>query len=118
MTEPEADHFDRSEDRRPFVAKGYVDILVLGEGTVGRATCEPGWRWSDHVRPIAGTDSCRMNHVGFVLSGRLGWAMDDGTELETSEGDAFSIPSGHDAWVIGAETCIFLDFAGMEGYAL
>lgn len=117
MTGPEVDDFDRSGERRPFVDKGHVDLLVLGEGTVGRATCEPGWRWSEHVKPIAGTGSCRMNHVGFVLSGRLCWAMDDGTQLESSAGEAFSIPSGHDAWVVGDEACVFVDFAGMEGYA-
>lgn len=114
---PEASPFDASSERRPFAAKGYVDILVLGDGTVGRATCEPGWRWSEHVRPIARTESCRVNHFGYVLSGRLCWAMDDGTELETAAGEAFAIPPGHDTWVVGDEPCVFLDFAGMESYA-
>lgn len=116
-TEPEVGDFERSPDRRPFVAKGYVEILVLGDGTVGRATCEPGWRWSEHVKPIARTDSCRMNHIGYVLSGTLHWAMDDGSDCQTSAGEAFSVPAGHDAWVVGDEPCVFLDFAGMEGYA-
>jgi quercetin dioxygenase-like cupin family protein len=114
---PEVGDFDRTEERRPFAAKGYVDILTLGEGTVGRATCEPGWRWSEHVKPIARSESCRMNHIGVILSGRLGWELDDGSLIETSAGEAFSIPPGHDAWVIGDEACVFIDFSGMEGYA-
>lgn len=117
MAAPQVFDFDSSKDRRAFTDKGYVDILVLGEGTVGRATCEPGWRWSEHVQAIAGTESCRMNHLGYVLSGTLHWVMDDGTEAATAAGQAFAIPPGHDAWVVGNETCVFLDFAGMEGYA-
>jgi quercetin dioxygenase-like cupin family protein len=117
MTGPEVGDFDQTRDRRPFADKGYVEILTLGDGTVGRATCEPGWRWSEHVKPIAQTDSCRMNHVGFILSGRLCWAMDDGTEVQTSAGEIFTIPPGHDSWVLGDEACVFIDFAGMEGYA-
>ena len=117
MGEPETGDFDLAQDRRPFIDKGYVDILTLGNGTVGRATCEPGWRWSEHVKPIARTESCRMNHFGIILSGRLRWAMDDGTELETSAGEAFAIPPAHDSWVVGDEPCVFVDFAGMEQYA-
>ena len=117
MSGAEVGHFDRAAERRPFADKGYVELLTLGTGTAGRATCEPGWRWSEHVKPIAGTESCRINHLGIVLSGRLHWAMDDGTEAETSTGEVFAIPPGHDAWVIGDESCVFVDFAGMEVYA-
>jgi hypothetical protein len=117
MGDPEVADFSAARDRRPFVAKGYVEILTLGEGTVGRATCEPGWHWSEHVKPIAHTDSCRMDHLGIILSGTLCWAMDDGTELRTTAGEAFTIPPGHDAWVLGDEPCVFVDFAGMDGYA-
>lgn len=117
MAEPELGDFERTRDRRQFVDKGFVDILALGDGTVGRATCEPGWRWSEHVGPISRTESCLVNHLGYVLAGRMRWAMADGTELETAAGQAFSIPADHDAWVVGDEACVFLDFAGMESYA-
>lgn len=97
--------------------KGRVDILKVGDGVIGRATFEPGWRWSEHVKPLAGTDSCQASHVGYVISGRQKVIMDDGTELEFGPGDVVAIPAGHDGVVVGDEPCVFLDFAGMEHYA-
>jgi quercetin dioxygenase-like cupin family protein len=90
---------------------------VLGEITVGRGVLEPGWRWSEHVQPLAGTDSCEASHTGYVLSGRMRVAMADGVEGEAGPGFAFVIPPGHDAWVVGDEPCVFLDFTGMDEYA-
>jgi hypothetical protein len=114
----ERKRFDDPDDTRPFQEKkGHVKIVNIGDGVVGLATFEPGWKWSDHVKPIAGTDSCQAAHVGYVLSGRQVIRMDDGTQIEIGPGDVVSIPSGHDGWTIGEEPCVVLDFAGMATYA-
>ena len=109
--------FDNPDDTRPFQEKGHVKIVNVGDGVVGLATFDPGWKWSDHVKPIAGTESCQAEHVGYVLSGRQVILMDDGTQLEIGPGDVVSIPAGHDGWTIGDEPCVVLDFAGMATYA-
>jgi len=80
------------------VDKGKVDIVNLGGVTVGRGVVEPGWRWTEHARPIAGTESCQAAHTGYILAGRMQVVMDDGTEGRAGPGDAFVIPPGHDAW--------------------
>ncbi len=109
--------FSSPDETRPFQAKGRVDILKFGEGVVGRAVFEPGWKWSTHVKPIAGTESCQAAHSGYVLSGRMHIVMDDGTEADMGPGDYAVIPPGHDAWTVGNETCVVLDVSGMEQYA-
>jgi quercetin dioxygenase-like cupin family protein len=113
----EAKSLDSPDETRPFAAKGKADIVKVGDVTVGRGVFEPGWRWSEHVKPIAGTDSCQAPHAGYVLSGRMHVRMDDGTEAEVGPGDAFVISPGHDAWTVGDEACVALDFSGMESYA-
>jgi uncharacterized cupin superfamily protein len=117
MAKLERKRFDEADETRPFRDKGHVELVSLGDGVVGRATFQPGWKWSDHVKPIAGTPSCQAAHVGYVLSGRQRILMDDGSELDISAGDVVSIPSGHDGWTIGDEPCVVLDFAGMANYA-
>ncbi|HVB27398.1 MAG TPA: cupin domain-containing protein [Mycobacteriales bacterium] len=117
MAGMERKRFDAPDETRPFQAKGQAEIVNIGGGVVGRATFEPGWKWSEHVRPVAGTDSCQAAHLGYVLSGRQEIVMDDGTRLEVGPGDVVSIPSGHDAWTIGDEPCVLLDFSGMANYA-
>jgi quercetin dioxygenase-like cupin family protein len=117
MTQAEAKSLDSPEETREFVSNGKTDIVKIGEVTIGRAVFEPGWRWSEHVKPIAGTASCQAHHVGYCLSGRMGVRMEDGTEMEVGPGDAAVIPPGHDAWTIGDEACVMLDFSGMETYA-
>jgi quercetin dioxygenase-like cupin family protein len=117
MAGVEKKRFDQPDDTRPFQSKGGVEILNIGGGVVGRATFEPGWRWSDHVKPIVGGDSCQAAHFGYVVSGRQIIHMDDGTELEIGAGDVVSIPAGHDGWTIGDEPCVVLDFSGMANYA-
>jgi len=117
MASFERKRFDAPDETRPFQDKGKVEILNIGGGVVGRAIFEPGWKWSEHVRPIAGTDTCQAAHVGYVVSGRQIVLMDDGTEFEIGPGDVISIPAGHDGWTIGDETCVVLDFAGMADYA-
>ncbi len=108
--------FTKPDETRPF-EKGRAEIVRLEEGTVGRGVFEPGWKWSECVKPIAGTESCEAAHLGFVVQGRMHLRMNDGQEDEIGPGDVLMIPPGHDAWVVGDETCVVLDFAGMEHYA-
>jgi class 3 adenylate cyclase len=96
--------------------RGRIEIVELDDTVVGRMTYEPGWRWSVDVRPIAGTDTCQYHHVGMALSGVLRVQMPDGTELEIGPGDVFEIPPGHDAWVVGDEPWISVDFEAMRTY--
>ncbi|MBI3185752.1 MAG: cupin domain-containing protein [Myxococcales bacterium] len=105
------------DETRPFTDKGRAELLKLGDVTVGRAVFEPGWRWSKHVKPIAQTDQCESAHVGYCLSGKMRVRMKDGEEAEFGPGDVVTIAPGHDAWVVGEEECVFLDFAGLEHYA-
>ncbi len=78
---------------------------------------EPGWVWSEHVKPIAETDSCQSAHTGYVLEGHMVVKMDDGSELEYGPGDAFYMPPGHDAWVVGKQRCVLIDVTGFGKYA-
>lgn len=96
---------------------GQIELVNVDGGTVGRATFQPGWRWSEHVKPIAGTDSCQVAHVGYQVSGRMGVRLDDGEEQEFGPGDYVSIPPGHDGWVIGDEPAVMIDWQGMTDYA-
>jgi quercetin dioxygenase-like cupin family protein len=109
--------FAAPDETRPFADKGGIDLVTVGGSVVGRATFEPGWRWSEHVGPLVGRTSCVSTHVGVVLSGRQGVRMDDGTEIVVSAGDIFCIPPGHDGWTVGDEPCVVLDFAGAAEYA-
>jgi quercetin dioxygenase-like cupin family protein len=97
--------------------KGRFEIYAVGPMTVGRATYEPGWRWSQHVGPTSGTDSCQVEHVGLVLGGAAAVKMDDGTEEVMREGDFFHVPPGHDSWVAGDEPYVSLHIVGSEDYA-
>jgi quercetin dioxygenase-like cupin family protein len=112
MTSLEAKSLDQPDETRPFAAKGHAAIVNLGGTTVLRGTFEPGWRWSEHVKPLAKTDSCQVAHAGYVLSGRMRVRMDDGTEGEVGPGDAFIAEPGHDAWIVGDEACVLVDFGG------
>ena len=109
-------NFSDPNETRQF-EKGRFELYRVGPMTLGRATYEPGWRWSEHVAPSVGTASCQTEHVGLVLSGKAIAKMDDGTELEFGPGDAFHMPPGHDAWTVGDEACKLLDFGGLKGYA-
>jgi hypothetical protein len=112
----ERQNFSEPDETRTF-AKGQLDVITLGTSTVGRATFEPGWKWSECVKPIVGTDSCEVSHLGYMVSGRMHVVMDDGTETDAGPGDLFNIAPGHDAWVVGDETCVALDFEGSSNYA-
>ena len=110
--------FETADETRTFQdGKGKVDIVALGDHMVGRAVFEPGWRWSTHVKPLAGTDSCQAVHTGYCISGRMVVKMDDGSETEYGPGDAFFMPAGHDAWIVGDEPCVMIDVTGMGNYA-
>lgn len=98
------------------IPRGRIDIVELDDTVVGRMTYEPGWRWSVDVKPIAGTDTCQYHHLGVTQSGRLRVQMADGTELEVGPGDVFEIPPGHDAWVVGDEPWVCVDFEAMRTY--
>ena len=108
--------FDKPDETRSF-ENGAVDLLTIGDSEIGRLVLQPGWRWSEHVKPIAGTDLCEAPHFQYHLSGVLAVKMDDGTILECRAGDVSLLPTGHDAWVIGDEPAIVIDFQGMLDYA-
>lgn len=101
--------FDSPDETRT-PEKTQVDVVRMGPITAGRFVFEPGWRWSECVKPVAGTDSCQARHVGVVQSGRLAVRHDDGTELELGPGEAYVIEPGHDAWVVGEETFVGYEF--------
>lgn len=108
---------DQPDDTRPTADRGRIELVALGDVTIGRATFLPGWRWSEHVRPRAGTELCEVTHTGYVISGREVVRMADGTEVELGPGDAFVVGPGHDAWVVGEEPCVTLDFSGGATFA-
>jgi hypothetical protein len=112
----EVKSFDRSEDVRTF-PKGRLELVKIGGATVGRAVFEPGWRWATSVQPLAKTKSCEAPHFQYHVSGVLVVKMDDGTELTCRPGDVSLLPSGHDAWVLGDEPAVVVDFQGMIDYA-
>lgn len=116
-TSVESRNIGSPDEVRPFVDKGRSEIVTIAGRDVGRGTFEPGWRWSEHVKPIAQTESCQVAHFGICLSGSMTVRMEDGTETTMREGDIVTIPPGHDAWVDGDEACVFVDFGEIGGYA-
>lgn len=115
----DAKNLDLPEDKRGF-EHGEVHMVRVGGRTIGRAVLNPGWRWSIDVKALAGTSSCELAHTAYVISGRMRVRMNDGTEAELSAGDAHYVSPGHDAWVVGDEPCVVIDFtapAQMAGVA-
>lgn len=111
-------NFDEPDESRPFEGgMGRLDVINTENGPVGRAVFEPGWRWSQHVKPLAGTDSCEAAHAGYIVSGRIRIVMDDGDAAEAGPGDFLSVAPGHDAWVLGDEPCVVVDWVGYGEYA-
>jgi hypothetical protein len=100
----------QAPDEKHTFEHGEVEIVQLPGCAIARATFRPGWRWSTDVKPVVGGDSCQLAHRGFVVSGRFAVRMDDGTELELGPGDAHVVSPGHDAWVVGDEPCVTIDF--------
>lgn len=108
--------FETPDEVRTF-EKGKFEIVTLGGMTIGRATYQPGWKWSEHVGKASGSPSCQVEHVGMVVSGRATAAMDGGAVIEMRAGDVYHIPPGHDSWVVGDEPYVSLHFQGAGDYA-
>ncbi len=109
-------NLSRPDEARSF-DKGTLELVTLGDVTFGRATLQPGWKWSTCVKPIVQTESCQAPHLQYQVSGRLHVVMDDGAEEEFGPGDVTMIPPGHDAWVVGNEPVVVVDITGMREYA-
>jgi hypothetical protein len=116
MKTMETKSLNRPEEVRTF-DKGKLELVKVGGATVGRATFQPGWRWSQSVKPLVNTKSCEAPHFQYHVSGTLRIKMDDGTEVECKAGDVSLLPTGHDAWVVGNEPVVVVDFQGMVDYA-
>ena len=116
MASLEKRNIESPDETRPFRAHGHADVITIGDFTLGRATFEPGWKWSQDVKPVAGTDSCQVRHTGICVSGTMTVRANDGTEMTYGPGDVFVIEPGHDAWVDGSEPCVLLD-TGIAPYA-
>lgn len=104
-------NLERDGETRPFAGHGHAVIGSAGGLTLMKGVFEPGWRWSTDIAPIAGTESCQTHHLGFVLAGRMQVRMDDGSEMTVEAGDMFDLPPGHDAWVLGDEPCVMVDYS-------
>jgi hypothetical protein len=109
------DFTEPDEIRTP--PKTRVELVTVGDGQVGRYTFEPGWRWSECVKPVVGTDSCEVLHIGYVASGTLAVEHDDGSSGEATAGMVYRIAPGHDGWVVGHEPVVAIEFQGATDYA-
>ena len=109
-------NLDKPDELRKFT-NGELRVVTLSGAVVGRAVFQPGWRWSNDVKPVAGTESCQAAHTGYIISGRMHVIMDDGAEGDLGPGDAFVASPGHDAWVVGDEPCVALDWSAAADYA-
>jgi hypothetical protein len=116
MQQTEHRSFGEPDEIREF-PNGRAEIMKVGDAEIGRLVLQPGWRWSNDVKPIAGTESCEAPHFQYHVSGTLAIRMDDGTEYEAKPGDVTSLPSGHDAWVVGDEPVVVVDWFGASDYA-
>ena len=112
-------NLDTSPDETRSFDHGEMKAATVGPFKVARELLEPGWKWSDHIKPIAGTDSCQIEHNGLLFSGRLKVVTDDGSEMEIGPGDAYYVPPGHNAWVVGDEAATGVEFsrAAVEKFA-
>jgi quercetin dioxygenase-like cupin family protein len=113
----ETNNFNTPDETRPFADKGAAEIVALGEGSVMKARFEPGWHWTEHLGPIAGTETCESPHLLYVLTGRMRVRMNDGTEGTVGPNEVARIEPGHDAWVVGDEACTLVDFGASPSYA-
>ncbi len=116
MAKAERKDLSSPDEVRTF-EKGKLDLVKIGGGVVGRLTLQPGWRWSRHVKPTAGTEWCEAPHFQYHVSGRIHVVMSDGTEFEVGAGEITALPQGHDAWVVGDEPVVLIDWAGASNYA-
>ncbi len=116
MAKAESKSFGKPDEVRQF-PKGRLELVRIGGASIGRAVLEPGWRWATSVQPLAKTKSCEAPHFQYHVSGILRIRMDDGTEFDCKPGDVSLLSSGHDAWVVGDEPAVVVDFKGMQDYA-
>lgn len=116
MEKAELKTFGKPDEVREF-PKGRLELIKIGGATIGRAVFQPGWKWSTSVQPLVNTKSCEAPHFQYHVSGVLKVVMDDGAEFECRPGDVSLLPSGHDAWVVGSEPAVVVDFQGMVDYA-
>ena len=116
MSKAELKNCGKADEVREF-ANGKVEVVNVGGATVGRAVLKPGWSWSKSIKPIAKTKSCEVTHFQYHISGVLHVKMDDGSEFDCKPGDVSMIPPGHDAWVVGEEPVVVIDFQGMPNFA-
>jgi hypothetical protein len=116
MDKAELKSFKTPDEVREF-PKGRLELIKVGSAMIGRAVFEPGWRWATSVQPLAKTRSCEAPHFQYHVSGVLRIKMDDGTEFDCKPGDVSLLPSGHDAWTVGDEPAVVVDFQGMLDYA-
>jgi len=117
-TEQRTEHrtFTEPDETRTF-GNGHLDILRIGGSDIGRLVLAPGWRWSEHVKPIAGTELCEAPHFQYHVAGTLRIQMADGKQFDAHPGAVTSLPSGHDAWVVGDEEVVVIDWFGASEYA-
>ncbi len=108
-------HDSPDETRSP--AKTRVEVVRLEGYTIGRFNFEPGWRWSECIKPVVGTDSCQNSHVGYAVSGEITVRLEDGTEKTIRAGESYTIPPGHDAWVEGSDPFVAIEVMSAEQYA-
>ena len=108
--------FQVPDETRGF-ERGTLDLVRIGGGEIGRLTLQPGWRWSEHVKPLAGTELCEAPHFQYHVQGTLHVVMADGTEFDAGPGDVTALPQGHDAWVTGDEPVVVVDWYGASNYA-
>ena len=116
MAGVETRDFDSPDETRT-PDKTQVDVVRIGATTAARLTFEPGWRWSEHVKPIAGTELCEAPHFQYHVQGHLRIRLADGTEIDSRPGDVTALPEGHDAWVVGDEPVVVVDWYGASNYA-
>ena len=116
MSGVEISDFSSPDDvRRP--ERTTVEVVKIGGGEIGRFTFEPGWRWSECIKPVVGTDSCQVEHIGYAVSGSIRVQLDDGTTADITAGTVYRIPPGHDGWVVGDEPAVVVEFQGAATYA-
>jgi quercetin dioxygenase-like cupin family protein len=116
MKTAERKYFGAPDEVRSF-PKGKLELVNIGGGVVGKLTLEPGWKWSEHVKPIAKTEWCEAPHFQYHISGKLHVKMSDGEEFDAVPGDVTALPQGHDAWVVGNEPVVLVDWCGASNYA-
>ena len=116
MATAEQRSFNSPDDTRNF-PNGKAEIIKISGSEIGRLTFQPGWKWSNDVKPIAGTELCEAPHFQYHLQGTMCVRMVDGTEFEVKAGDVVALPEGHDAWVVGNEPVVVVDWWGASNYA-